>query len=163
MLPTIECNLNQQTRELLIQIFLNRVSDSDALEAVGTPQNSAYNWLLNEDPAFLCPQAPNLIQRYVLAVHYFSTRGNRWFQCSAPTDLEDPESVAQANDACTIVAAPGTRLENSYAWLTGVSECQWGGIACDDSGNVIRIDMGKALQLIVPCIFTVSRSNSVPL
>lgn len=117
------------------------MSDPDTLETVGTPQNSAYNWLLNEDSAFLCPQSPNLIQRYVLAVHYFSTRGNRWFQCSAPTDLQDPELVAQANDACTIVATPGTRLDNSYAWLTGVSECQWGGIACDDDGRVIRIDM----------------------
>jgi hypothetical protein len=142
-LPTVACNLNQDTRELLIRIFLNRVSDSETLEALGTPQNSAFNWLLNEDSAYLCPQEPNLVQRYVLAVHYFSTRGNRWFQCSAPANFDDPESVAQANDACTIVAEPGTRVNNSFAWLTGASECQWGGIACDGAGEVIRLDMGK--------------------
>jgi len=146
--PTIECNLNQETRELLIQIFLNRVSNPGELAQAGTAQNSAYNWLLNEDPAFLCPQAPTLIQRYVLAVHYFSTRGTRWFQCSAPVDLNDPESVAMANDACTIVAAPGNRDENSFAWLTGESECKWGGVACDENGNVIRIDMGKTSSLL---------------
>jgi hypothetical protein len=154
MLPTIECNLNQETRELLIQIFLNRVSDAAALETVGTPQNSAKNWLLNEDAAFLCPQSPNLIQRYVMAVHYFSTRGNRWFQCSAPSDLDDPELVAQANDACTIVASPGNREDNSNAWLTAVSECQWGGIACDDGGNVIRIDMGKASSICLSLVLS---------
>ena len=142
-LPTVACNLNQDTRELLIRIFLNRVSDSETLETMGTPQNSAFNWLLNEDPAYLCPQEPNLVQRYVLAVQYFSTRGNRWFQCSAPANIEDPESVAQANDACTIVAEPGTRANNSFAWLTGTSECQWGGIACNEAGEVIRLDMGK--------------------
>lgn len=81
------------------------------------------------------------MQRYVLAVHYFSTRGSRWFQCSAPSDLTDPESVAQANDACTIAVAPGNREENSFAWLTGNSECTWGGIACNDEGKVTRIDM----------------------
>ena len=138
--------MNQETRKLLIQIFLNRVSEPAALEASGTPQNSAYTWLLEQDPAFLCPQAPNLIQRYVLAVQYFSTRGNRWFQCSAPADVEDPESVAQANDACAIVADPGTKMNNSFAWLTGESECQWGGIACNDKGHVIRIDMGKTTR-----------------
>lgn len=142
-MPTVECNMNQETRSLLMQIFLNRVSDDEALEAVGTPQHSAFQWLLNDDTAYLCPQDPSLVQRYVLAVMYFSTRGNRWFQCGAPTDLSDPDAVAQANDACTIVATPGTRRNNSYAWLTDVSECQWGGIACDDDNNVVRIDMGK--------------------
>jgi hypothetical protein len=141
--PWLLFSMNPETRELLIQLFINRVSDSDTLNTVGTAQNSAFEWLVNEDSAYLCPQAPNLVQRYVLAVLYFSTRGNRWFQCSAPSDLEDPESVAQANDACTIVATPGNREENSSAWLADVSECNWGGVACDENQNVVRIDMGK--------------------
>lgn len=143
--------MNRETRELLIKIFINRVSDSNELDTVGTAQNSAFEWLVNDDTAYLCPQAPNLVQRYVLAVLYFSTRGNRWFQCSAPADLEDPESVAQANDACTIVASPGNRVENSFAWLTGVSECNWGGVACDENEDVIRIDIGKHFQNGVWC------------
>jgi hypothetical protein len=118
---------------------LRIVSDPVALDTEGSPQNLAATWIIELDPLTLCPLSPNLIQRYVMAVFYYSTRGGRWIQCSAPTDFDDPEAIASANMACNIVAPGG----KSDAWLTPSLECDWGGAACNDDQFVQRIDFGK--------------------
>lgn len=48
-----------------------------------SPQGKALNWITNEDEAQLCPNDDNLIQRYIMAVFYYSTDGDRWAECSA--------------------------------------------------------------------------------
>jgi hypothetical protein len=97
----------------------------------------------------LCPQDPHLIQRYVLAVFYFSTRGDRWIQCSAPTEDDNVIAVQEANDMCTIdvtsssTGAGGSYESDSNAWLTPETECSWGGLGCNENNDVVRIEMGK--------------------
>jgi len=91
----------------------------------------------------LCPQDKHLIQRYVMAVFYFSTRGDRWTQCSAPpplVDSVDPAGAeADANNLCTIMVSGFE--SGSDAWLTSGNECGWGGIGCNEDGFVVRIEM----------------------
>jgi hypothetical protein len=108
----------------------------------GTPQNSAMTWIIDEDTRFLCPNDPTLPRRYSLAVFYFSTRGNRWLQCSAPTDFSDPVSIQEANDKCTIEPVTNS---GSDAWLTPGSECSWGGVICEN-GEVNVLDLGGFLE-----------------
>jgi Leucine-rich repeat (LRR) protein len=109
---------------------------------VGSPQNEALMWIVNDDTLFLCPDNPNLRRRYAMAVFYYSTRGGRWLECSAPTDFADPASIAAANQNCNLQPFPDS---GSDAWLTPVSECQWGGVVCDASGNVQLLDIGTCL------------------
>lgn len=137
--PTQKCNLSESARAGLISIFVRAISNAADVDTPGTPQNLAAEWLINLDTYYMCPQDPNLIQRYVMAVFYYSTRGDRWTQCSAPLDFKDPAAIDAANARCTIVVPNG----NSSAWLTPDSVCQWGGLACDEDELVNRIDFGK--------------------
>jgi len=78
-----------------------------------------------------------------MAVFYFSTRGDRWTQCSAPppvVDSVDPEAdEADADSMCTIKV--NGFQSNSNAWLTSGTECGWGGLGCNEEGFVMRIEM----------------------
>jgi hypothetical protein len=145
-----KCNLSPEGRVALINIFLRVVSDAIDMDTAGSPQIRALDWIINDDPMQLCPQDSNLIQRYVLAVFYFSTRGDRWTQCSAPIDYsEDEMSVQEANDMCNIDVSSGSSSSSSTfesgsnAWLTPETECSWGGLGCNEDNDVVRIEMGK--------------------
>jgi len=140
--PTSRCNVEDELRSVLIRVFLASVSDFDELATPGTPQNLAWNWIVNMDALYLCPNDPNLAQRYTVAVFYFSTQGGGWFECSAPEDLSDPASIEEANGNCGLAVDGG----GSDAWLTPSSECEWGGVACDGEGNVQILDFGKFCQ-----------------
>jgi hypothetical protein len=119
----------------LIRIFLGQVSDALDLDTAGTPQNLALEWITNLDTLSLCPQQRDaLIQRYAMAVFYYSTDGDRWLRCSAPSDHSDPIAIAIANAQC-----------GGNAWLTPVHECSWRFLECDNNDNMIRINIGKSV------------------
>lgn len=119
---------------------MNTVSDSNVVNTDGTPQSEAANWLINQDTRFLCPDSPTLISRYALAVFYYSTRGDRWLECSAPSSFNDTAAIEAANAACNIQAFPDS---GSDAWLTPSDECQWGGVVCNDNGDVEVINIER--------------------
>lgn len=109
------------------------------LDTPGTPQNLALDWITNLDTLYVCPQQTRaLIQRYVMAVFYYSTRGDSWRLCSAPEDFSDPDSIDMANALC-----------GDNAWLTPVSECLWRFLECEvnpinvQNEVMVRIDIGK--------------------
>jgi hypothetical protein len=136
--PTVVCNMSPETRESLMSTFIQIVSATEDVDEEGSPQNKAANWIINEDGARLCPQDDSFIQRYVMAVFYYSTNGNRWFQCRSPED--SGLSIPEANEACNITSLGNT----SDAWLTPGSECMWGGVTCNsDQDFVEQIDFGK--------------------
>lgn len=124
--------------------MLNSVSSAEEIDTPGSPQNEAFQWIVNEDTRYLCPDNPSLIQRYSLAVFYYSTSGDRWIECTAPTDFSSEEAIAIADDNCNIEPVPGS---GSEAWLTPSDECQWGGVVCEplEGGQVERIDFGTFL------------------
>lgn len=145
--PTFTCNFSPEDRAVAIADILGQVSNPTDFVAPFSPQSQSLKWITEEDSLYLCPDDPFLIQRYTMAVFYFSTDGPNWVECSAPDDLSDPNSIREANDNCDLEVEIGQG--GTDAWLTPVSECQWGGVACDTiSGDMERIEFGKCLRSI---------------
>lgn len=82
-----------------------------------------------------------------MATFYYSTEGDKWTICSAPTNFTDQAAIDQANAACNGV---------DFAWLTPTSECSWFGLGCNDMGVVNSIDIGK---FICGATFRIVRST----
>ena len=84
----------------------------------------AYKWLTEEDALKLCPNDPSFMQRYILAVFYYYTTGDKWAKCRqdglAPCDGQN--------------------------FLSGSSECEWGGVTCNKSQQVQKLNLGKRNQ-----------------
>jgi len=136
-MPTFElCEMSREERRNRIIETLKTVSDPIELLTSETPQNKALVWLLEQDTFNSCPQDPKFVQRYIMAVFYFSTGGGHtWNECNAPSNFSDPLVIAQANNACTVIGdgpdpfgVPIT--QGTDAWLSPSYECEWGGLAC---------------------------------
>lgn len=63
------------------------------------------------------------------------------------TEDEKAAVEATANAECSLKVAGFE--SNSNAWLTGGSECGWGGLGCNEDDFVTRIEMGKFHQPLV--------------
>jgi hypothetical protein len=61
-----------------IEEKLEQISDNDALHDWTAPQGRAFQWIVNEDARMVHAEDPYLMQRYVLAVLYFATGGDKW-------------------------------------------------------------------------------------
>lgn len=134
-MPSQVCNLSREERASELEDIAIGISGPIS---TGSPQDSALNWLINEDGLFLCPDDPKIEQRYVLAVFYYSTEGDDWAACGAPSDLTNENEIMDANEDCTITVTPPPDIfatipltSNTDAWLTPVNECEWAGIACN--------------------------------
>jgi len=125
-------------REKDLREFYATISDPVLFDNPASPQSLALDWIINHDKMMICPQDLNTchtIQRYVLAVFYFSTQGFQWTSCSAPKDYDCDEEIAKANDGCDRIVTrhySNDRIGSldSNAWLTSAHECEWGGVAC---------------------------------
>ena len=127
--PTLDdCKISAKERSEQIFAALDAVADSTLIRDETTSQGMATNWLVNQDFRRICPDDEKLIQRWVMAVIYFSTGGNDWFQCSAA-----------GSDAC------GTEdpFNTKRRFLSEFNECQWAGISCNANSCVTEIEFGK--------------------
>ena len=121
--------MSEEEREAAIMDLLREVSNPDALTTPNTPQNNAANWIIYEDfDFFICPDDPKLIQRYVMAIFYFSTGGEGWKECS----------TSLINNECP----------EGHNFLSGVSECQWGGVSCNNHGCMTNITFGENFSML---------------
>jgi hypothetical protein len=112
--------------------ILSKVSTRADLLRTGSPQNEAYNWLLKDK--FYCYSDPKLIQRYIMALTYFSTDGDKWTNCGEDGTC-DP---AICKDFGRKPRLGGNR------WLSNGTECEWCGAACNTTNKCITdIDLGK--------------------
>lgn len=147
--PTIPnvCNLTPEQRRNEITAELSKISNPSDFADQSSPQRQALDFIIDDDPLQLCPKDRALVQRYISVVFYYSTDGPNWSECSSPTDVNDPVDVAEANAACNI-GGDGSQFAGSDAWLTGVSECQWGGITCDVGESVVSIFFGECYRCI---------------
>jgi hypothetical protein len=109
---------------------LETVADESDLRDPTTIQGQAAAWLIGQDELLVCPDDEKLIQRFALAVIYFATNGDNWFQCSA-----NP----LATDACGMEDPFKT---GASRFLSGENECQWAGISCDSQLCVDEIEFG---------------------
>jgi len=130
--PSFECR-ESTTRALTqsgISIFdhtsvfneLIKISDINLLSDLTgeAAQRKALVWIKTTETTLSMNQ---ILQRYALAVFYFSTGGDKWTQCSTQSSL------------CRL------RDVSSNHFLSDDDECTWGGIACDSTGNVIGINI----------------------
>jgi hypothetical protein len=94
----------------------------------GSPHSHAADWIMCKDPLGLSPNAPNLIQRYQMALFYFLTtnNGNKpWRSCNSPRGNETDECLYIAHEFDDDGNRAATRR-----WLAGIHECEWIGILC---------------------------------
>lgn len=133
--------------ELRAELLTDLAEGTSGPIDTGSPQDRALQWLIDEDQFTVCPDDPKALQRYILAVTYYSTNGDDWFECSAPSSFDSDEAITQANENCNVQTTPlpgGEEnpsfipvSEGSDAWLTPVYECEWAGINCRDTTNCV--------------------------
>lgn len=119
--------------------FIQVVGESD-FEFTGAPRNRANNWILHEDPLQLQSDAENLLQRYLLALFYFSTTERRpWRTCNAPVEDETSSCIF---DSLTQVYPEKVYTEkDSFRWLSEKHECEWAGVHCDEFNQTRAINL----------------------
>ena len=136
--PTLPCGMTAEDRAEEILFTLVDISSPALLSDPTTPQGRAFRWLVDEDAFYVCPSdnTCDVVQRFVLAVVYYSTNGEAWFQCS---------SNRAASDDC------GNDFpfdQGQSRFLAPVSECNWAGIRCSGDLCVTDIEFGKFTRLL---------------
>lgn len=127
--PTLEgCNVSPIERAVRVMEELDLVADPVLIRDFSTPQGKATTWILMEDERRICQGDPKLIQRWVMAVMYFSTGGDNWIQCSA--DGVDP-------------CGDFFPFQEQKRFLSSSNECEWAGITCNADACVTEIEFGK--------------------
>lgn len=123
--PTLgKCLVTPEERASQILTLLEETLDvNTTLDDLETPQGQATNWLVNQDFGQYCPD-PKIVQRWALALVYFSTNLDDWVQCS-PT----------GSDFCGLESP----FEGKKRFLSESSECEWAGITCNEEDCVTKI------------------------
>ena len=124
------------TQNVNISSFLNETKiekkpdkiwllEKDKLKDFSSPQYKAVKWLSSTwSPSFTYTSS-NFVQRYILAVFYYSLSGDKWAHCS------------RYDTSC---------IDNKYHYLSDESECQWYGNQCaNDDGKISQIFIGKLI------------------
>mmetsp|Transcript_32834 Transcript_32834/g.46642 ORF Transcript_32834/g.46642 Transcript_32834/m.46642 type:complete len:765 (+) Transcript_32834:138-2432(+) len=101
---------------------LASISKIEHLQNRESPQFAAAKWISDEDEAQVNIGSPQFVQRYILAVFYFSTNGDNWEDCS------------RKEVSCKI----------GFPWLLDkTNECLWHGIRCTVDDRIQRILLGN--------------------
>ena len=77
------------------------ISSAEAFKEAKSPQSLALDWVANQDPARLKPDAPGAVDRYILAVFYYGSHKQQ------EGDWKSTEN-----------------------WMTGKGVCAWKGVQC---------------------------------
>jgi Leucine-rich repeat (LRR) protein len=129
-------------------ILDSQVSTPAAIQDTKSAQFAALLWLVREDPRHLDPDSAYLLQRYGLAVLWFSTTKSNYYHVS-----EEYTSTEKGN---------GRKLEGHDMdkwfqhddWLSGLGVCGWLGVKCyphddgidhdgNNDGDVMSIDLRR--------------------
>jgi hypothetical protein len=133
--PSVCQGITDVDRVTQILAILDAVANPNDIRNNATPEGLATTFLIEQDALQVCPNDPNscqLIQRWSLAVIYYSTGGDNWFQCSA-----NPNATDNCGNEAPFIGK--TRF------LSGGSECNWAGIACVH-GCVTYMQFGRYLE-----------------
>lgn len=115
----LDCALSPEDRRDAIVEELTAASSAADLDDLTTPQGVAAEYIVDVDGSGLCPGDDGLVQRYALAVLYFSTNGDNWAECF------------DGDDQC----------EDGDSFLSEGSVCDWAGISCNGRDEVTRIEL----------------------
>ena len=104
--PTSSPTNFRSTQYAPIFSFLNATASSAiTMLEEGSPQQRALDWIKYEDPMGLWADSPNLLQRYVLMVVYYSAGGDQ-----------------------------GDWMMTNGEWGTDAHECEWEKVICEGTG-----------------------------
>lgn len=122
-----------QLRATAIRNELERVIPPQMLNNEITPHWHAMDWIINEDPQQRDRNHPLLLQRFMVALFYFSTTTQErpWISCN-PSNREIGE-----DGVCLYKSKPSIR------WLSAAHECRWAGIVCNFLNETVGINLGK--------------------
>jgi hypothetical protein len=126
--PLSGCQSSGARRSQILAL-LESHADPTAIHNHSTPQGMATAWLIHQDPLHLCPgdtTSRQLLQRWALAVLYYTTNGDAWTSCSA-----------NGSGGCGSIA-PFDQSQSSF--LSAASECSWAGINCTHN-RVTKIEL----------------------
>lgn len=161
--PTTDYSLTSQERHDFIyqRIVDSGLSDPEDLGDEGSPQQLALEWIVSGDHGDLSHEHDFLLQRYALAVFFYSTHGE--FIHPPPSDEDETEQKEEAVDGHEDYPAEeeeNKELANSpdwinqNRWMSSYGICAWHGIQChhrpgteptdnsfDDEGDVILVNM----------------------
>jgi len=99
---------------------LSKVSAADDIVNTASPQYKAISWIAKEK--YVEPTGPFTVQRYILALLYFSTNGDSWTKCGAMSP---------------------TCSDNRAPFLSKGDECSWHGVYCNDKGFIIGLELDR--------------------
>jgi len=141
------CGLRPGQREQQLFDIYSTVSNPKDILTLGSPQNLAFQFVLNTEQYCLCPNETSceLVQRYVMAVYYYSTKGDDWVNCGAKSAVCDPEGTTNPiSKTPTSGCFPGSDAR----WLSPVSSCKWCGNICEavDNTCITQIDLESINQ-----------------
>jgi len=114
------------------------VSDSTLLNAVSSPQQKAFNFVVNEADPVCHLEEKRIIQRYTMALLFYSTGGETtWTRCTP--DISNTNCVGNPNLAGQLIASQlGTE-----DYLSSEHECSWGGVLCNSDDCITEIHLRK--------------------
>lgn len=130
-------NLEGMSQEDLLSIFSS--AGCDTFE--GFPIHNAVFWIANDDTMNLNADNPYLLQRYALAVIYFSLGGGfRWKMCWSgkrynASNIENLYEQVDYSSDCDHEHFKGE------SWLSGSHECEWAFIECNRDKFVTHLSM----------------------
>jgi hypothetical protein len=125
------CNQTPVQRSITIFALLDPLmADPSLLRDPTTPQGKATDFIIGQDERLVCPDDEKILQRWVLAVMYYSTGGDEWTQCSADETVQD-------------FCGSAFPFENGQErFLSASNECEWAGISCNFQNCVTEIEFG---------------------
>lgn len=125
-------------------------------EVLNDPESAhflAKEWIINDDPLQLTSTSDNLVQRYLLAVIYFKFHeSGDWLSCNARTE-DDPDDFCLYQKLIGVFPVTYSSV-TWYRWLSGIHECSWAGLFCDEFNQLRSIElMGQEISGTLPMEF----------
>ena len=142
-----------KTREAAITDLIQEISADDALKT-GTPQNKALNWILYGDDQHSSIYDTNLMQRYVLAVVYYSLGGEKWLFSSSwlsgkNSECDYPGVACNGNGVVIEISLVASGLSGSIPKEIGVlDDLTFLDLSNNKIGGVIPIQLANLEELV---------------
>jgi len=142
-----------------------------------SPYEKALQWITFDDPFQLTPDNENLGQRYILAYLYFATtESSDWKSCNPPSPLPQGDVSSSSsyfsssdNSCCTYSKLISVNTENegqfvptlANRWLSNLHECSWAQVKCNESDQVIAIELGTYVRMCTMCTYIIMVNNDL--
>jgi len=147
--PPLPTNAPTSQQDVELIDVLKDIS-GEAVTIKGTPQYKARQWIANDDALMLSPGDPSLMQRYILALIYFATGGENWRVCKNDPSSPQCKYKCYTKAHCSIDRCNAKNYYgkttgdcNGTRFLSGGTECHWGGVICTHDGLVREIELGN--------------------